>query len=93
MSWTITDKQAEFHTPLDYSAKRIYGEWRGTIESGGVDAQSAAEFVGSDVEAHGGGKFTIRLSGGHRVYFAIDENSETVVVKKVGSTKAPRWWW
>lgn len=95
MPWTIDDTTATATPNLPRTCARTYYAWRRDIRDNGNSPKDAAEAVG---DAHyekyqgGGSRYTIRLSQRHRVWFNVDEVSESVVVRKVGTHKEPTNW-
>ncbi|MFO7564680.1 MAG: hypothetical protein R6X02_18700 [Enhygromyxa sp.] len=92
MPWTIDDSRAETND-IPPACGRTYYAWRRAIRDEHLHPREAAEQAGdSDYETYGGGRYTIRLSQRHRVFFVVDDDNEEVTVVKVGTHDAPRGW-
>ena len=93
MPWTIDDSNAQTTENLPAACGRNYYAFRRAVGDEQLHPREAAEAAGdSDYETYGGGKYTIRLSQGHRVYILVDDDAQTVTVVKVGTHQTPRGW-
>lgn len=83
MAWIFNDANAVTNV-IEASQGRTYYEFRRAVRDQGMHPRAASESMGHLGYENLGNCYSIRLSGGHRVYFTVDEPSQTVTVLQVG---------